>query len=97
MHAPARTVFTTNTSTLAPSALVRFVDRPEKFLALHFAIGVWDSNLGEVMGHAGTAFRRGHVDLRRCPARRRVPTLKSCPGHGAVGSAGDADDVAVAR
>jgi 3-hydroxyacyl-CoA dehydrogenase len=55
MHAPARTVFTTNTSTLAPSALVRFVDRPEKFLALHFAIGVWDSNLGEVMGHAGTA------------------------------------------
>ena len=53
-HAPAHTVFTTNTSTLAPSALVRFVDRPEKFLALHFAIGVWDSNIGEVMGHAGT-------------------------------------------
>ncbi len=53
-HAPARTVFTTNTSTLAPSALVGFVDRPEKFLALHFAIGVWDSNIGEVMGHPGT-------------------------------------------
>ena len=53
-HAPDRTVFTTNTSTLAPSALVRFVDRPEKFLALHFAIGVWNSNIGEVMGHPGT-------------------------------------------
>ena len=53
-HAPARTVFTTNTSTLAPSELVRFVDRPQKFLALHFAIGVWDSNIGEVMGHPGT-------------------------------------------
>ena len=53
-HAPDRTVFTTNTSTLAPSALVGFVDRPEKFLALHFAIGVWDSNIGEVMGHPGT-------------------------------------------
>ena len=53
-HAPARTVFTTNTSTLAPSALVGFVDRPEKFLALHFAIGVWNSNIGEVMGHPGT-------------------------------------------
>src|SRR5262245_53318932 len=52
--APARTVFTTNTSTLPPSALAGFVDRPDKFLALHFAIGVWDSNLGEVMGHAGT-------------------------------------------
>ncbi|HEU0245968.1 MAG TPA: 3-hydroxyacyl-CoA dehydrogenase [Gaiellaceae bacterium] len=52
--APARTVFTTNTSTLEPSALARFVDRPHKFLALHFTIGVWDSNIGEVMGHPGT-------------------------------------------
>ena len=52
--APARTVFTTNTSTLEPSALARFVDRPHKFLAMHFAIGVWDSNIGEVMGHPGT-------------------------------------------
>ena len=53
-HAPAHTVFTTNTSTLAPSAMVDFVDRPQQFLALHFAIGVWDSNIGEVMGHPGT-------------------------------------------
>lgn len=53
-YAPDRTVFATNTSTLPPSALAGFVDRPEKFLALHFAIGVWDSNIGEVMGHAGT-------------------------------------------
>jgi 3-hydroxyacyl-CoA dehydrogenase len=53
-HAPARTVFTTNTSTLPPSALAGFVDRPQKFLALHFAIGVWDANIGEVMGHPGT-------------------------------------------
>ena len=53
-HAPPHTVFTTNTSTLAPSALVDFVDRPQLFLALHFAIGVWDANIGEVMGHPGT-------------------------------------------
>ena len=53
-HAPAHTVFTTNTSTLLPSALAGFVDRPRKFLALHFAIGVWDANIGEVMGHPGT-------------------------------------------
>ncbi len=53
-HAPPRTVFTTNSSTLPPSLLARFVDRPERFAALHFAIGVWDANLGEVMGHAGT-------------------------------------------
>jgi 3-hydroxybutyryl-CoA dehydrogenase len=54
-HAPERTVFTTNSSTLAPSTLVGFVDRPDRFLALHFAIGVWDANIGEVMGHPGTA------------------------------------------
>ena len=53
-HAPEHTVFTTNTSTLAPSQLVPFVDRPNRFLALHFAIGVWDSNIAEVMGHPGT-------------------------------------------
>ncbi len=52
--APAHAVFATNTSTLAPSQLAGFVDRPQKFLALHFAIGVWDSNIGEVMGHPGT-------------------------------------------
>lgn len=53
-HAPAHTVFTTNSSTLPPSTLARFVDRPKQFLALHFAIGVWDANIGEVMGHPGT-------------------------------------------
>ena len=53
-NAPPRTIFTTNTSTLPPSTLAHFVDRPEKFLALHFAVGVWDSNIGEVMGHPGT-------------------------------------------
>ena len=29
-HAPARTVFTTNTSTLPPSAFLDFVDRPQR-------------------------------------------------------------------
>ena len=53
-HASKHTVFTTNTSTFTPSQLVHFVDRPRQFLALHFAIGVWDSNIGEVMGHPGT-------------------------------------------
>ncbi len=53
-HAPDRTVFTTNSSTLPPSALASFVDRPRQFLALHFAIGVWDANIGEVMGHPDT-------------------------------------------
>ncbi len=48
-HAQAQTVFTTNTSTLAPSRLASFVDRPHKFLALHFAH--W---------RMGVEYRRGH-------------------------------------
>ena len=77
-HAPARTVFTTNTSTLPPSALAGFVDRPQQFLALHFAIGVWESNIGEVMGHPGTdpaVFERvlafaGEIGLVPIPIRK---------------------------
>lgn len=52
--APAKTIFTTNSSTMVPSEIVDAVDRPEKFLALHFANGIWDANVGEVMGHPGT-------------------------------------------
>ena len=52
--APEKTIFTTNSSTILPSEIVSAVDRPEKFLALHFANGIWDANIAEVMGHAGT-------------------------------------------
>ncbi|MGI9289695.1 MAG: 3-hydroxyacyl-CoA dehydrogenase [Gammaproteobacteria bacterium] len=52
--APEKTIFTTNTSTLLPSQFANDTGRPEKFLALHFANGIWDANIGEVMGHEGT-------------------------------------------
>jgi 3-hydroxyacyl-CoA dehydrogenase len=52
--APEKTIFTTNSSTMLPSDIVDVVNRPEKFLALHFANGIWDANIGEVMGHPGT-------------------------------------------
>jgi 3-hydroxybutyryl-CoA dehydrogenase len=51
---PARTIFTTNTSTLLPSQFAHATGRPERFLALHFANEIWDRNIGEVMGHPGT-------------------------------------------
>lgn len=53
--APKKTIFTTNSSTTVPSDYATFTGRPEKFLALHFANGIWDANIGEVMGHAGTS------------------------------------------
>ncbi len=52
--AAERTIFATNTSTLLPSSFAEETGRPAKFLALHFANGIWDRNIGEVMGHAGT-------------------------------------------
>jgi len=52
--APEKTIFTTNSSTTLPSQYAEESGRPEKFLALHFANGIWDANIGEVMGHPGT-------------------------------------------
>lgn len=51
---PAKTVFTTNTSLMLPSALARFTDRPEKFLACHVGRPVWESRILEIMPHAET-------------------------------------------
>ena len=52
--APKDMIFTTNSSTTLPSDYAEHTGRPEKFLALHFANGIWDANVGEVMGHPGT-------------------------------------------
>jgi len=52
--APEKTIFTTNSSTLLPRDFLDFVDRPEKFLALHFANLIWQNNIGEVMCHKET-------------------------------------------
>jgi len=52
--APDKTIFTSNSSTTLPSEYANVTGRPEKFLALHFANGIWDANVGEVMGHPKT-------------------------------------------
>ncbi|MFD2675262.1 3-hydroxyacyl-CoA dehydrogenase [Gulosibacter bifidus] len=52
--APEKTVFASNSSTLLLSDMVSAVNRPEKFVALHFANNIWRQNIAEVMGHEGT-------------------------------------------
>jgi 3-hydroxybutyryl-CoA dehydrogenase len=52
--APVKTIFATNSSTLLPSVLATATDRPERFLALHFANNIWRQNVAEVMRHDGT-------------------------------------------
>lgn len=49
------TLFTTNTSTLAPSEFAEATGRPERFAALHFHPPVWHANIVDVMPHPGTA------------------------------------------
>ena len=52
--APAKSIFCTNSSTLLPSMFAKETNRPERFLALHFANEIWKRNTAEIMGHAGT-------------------------------------------
>lgn len=49
-------IFTTNSSTLLPSDFVDVLPEQYRsnFLALHFANGIWDANIGEIMPHPGT-------------------------------------------
>ncbi|HEX7856761.1 MAG TPA: 3-hydroxyacyl-CoA dehydrogenase [Sphingobium sp.] len=53
-HCPPKTIFTTNTSTMLPSDLAKFTDRPNRFLACHVGRPVWDAKLLEIMPHDGT-------------------------------------------
>lgn len=47
--APAKTIFTTNSSTMLPSDLMEFTGRPNKFLALHFSNLLFHCNIAEIM------------------------------------------------
>ncbi|MGI6230575.1 MAG: 3-hydroxyacyl-CoA dehydrogenase [Tractidigestivibacter sp.] len=48
-YLPEHALILTNSSTLMPSQMVSYVDRPDKFLAMHFANQYWIHNLAEVM------------------------------------------------
>ena len=52
---PARTIFTTNSSTLVPSQIAAATGRPDRFAAFHLHQPAWSSNVVDVMPHPGTA------------------------------------------
>ncbi|TCM57217.1 3-hydroxyacyl-CoA dehydrogenase [Rhizobium sp. PP-F2F-G48] len=54
IHCPAKTIFTSNTSTMLPSQIAAFTDRPERFLACHVARPIWARPMFEIMPHPGT-------------------------------------------
>ncbi len=51
---PARTIFTTNTSTLVPSMFAEATGRPDRFLAFHFH-DILHTDVVDVMPHPGTS------------------------------------------
>lgn len=53
-HCPPHTIFATNTSTLLPSMFAEATGRPDRVAALHFHPPIWDSQIVDVMPHAGT-------------------------------------------
>jgi 3-hydroxybutyryl-CoA dehydrogenase len=53
--APEKTIFATNTSSLLPSSMAQATGRPDRFVALHYANGIWQRNVAEVMGTEDTA------------------------------------------
>ena len=81
--APAKTIFTTNSSTMLPSTFAQFTGRPKMFLALHFANPIWDANVGEVMLHDGTD--KKYFDIIQNFARDigmvPIPVHKEQPGY----------------
>jgi 3-hydroxybutyryl-CoA dehydrogenase len=81
--APEKTIFTTNSSTTLPSYYAEETGRPEKFCALHFANGIWDANVGEVMGHPGTAPETFDlvVEFAKAIGMVPIPIKKEQPGY----------------
>ncbi|MEG0498254.1 MAG: 3-hydroxyacyl-CoA dehydrogenase [Carnobacterium sp.] len=80
---PEKTIFATNSSTIPPSQLVGFIDRPEKFTTLHFCTEVWKHNIGEVMMHSGTkreVFDQV-VEFAKAMGLVPIPIEKEFPGY----------------
>lgn len=53
--APEKSIFASNSSTFVPSQLIDHIDRPERYLHLHFANEIWRLNIAEVMKHERTS------------------------------------------
>jgi 3-hydroxybutyryl-CoA dehydrogenase len=81
---PARTIFTTNTSSLIPSMFAQATGRPAQFAALHFHQYVWESNVVDVMPHSGTS--KETVELLYAFAKRigQIPIVCKKESHGYV-------------
>ena len=81
--APAKTVFASNSSTMVPSQLVKFVDRPTKYLHMHFTNKIWKCNVAEIMGTDQTdpAVYQEVVDFAKAIKMVPIEIHKEQPGY----------------
>ena len=81
--AKAETIFASNSSTMIPSQIVSFTDRPEKYLHLHFANEIWKLNIAEIMKHDGTSTEvfEEVIEFAKAIAMVPIPIHKEQPGY----------------
>lgn len=81
--APDKTIFVTNSSTMLPSQFAEATDRPEKFLALHFANEIWKNNTAEIMKHPGTNMDvfQDVIEFAKAIGMVALPLHKEQPGY----------------
>lgn len=81
--AKKETIFASNSSTMIPSQLVDFTDRPEKYLHLHFANEIWRLNIAEIMKHEGTSPEvfEEVIEFAKAIAMVPIPIHKEQPGY----------------
>jgi 3-hydroxybutyryl-CoA dehydrogenase len=81
---PARTIFTTNTSSLVPSMFAEATGRPAQFAALHFHQFVWESNVVDIMPHPGTSPETVEVLLAFAKRIGQIPIMLKKESHAYV-------------
>jgi 3-hydroxyacyl-CoA dehydrogenase len=82
-YCSSHTIFCTNTSTLLPSQLAESTGRPERFLAFHYAMEIWESPMVEVMRHPSTSDESFKAMLEFAEVSQLVPIKmeKEQPGY----------------
>jgi 3-hydroxybutyryl-CoA dehydrogenase len=81
---PERTLFTTNSSYIAPSLIADACGRPERFAALHFHKNVWHSNVTDIMPHAGTSPETTQLLVEFAKQIDQIPVVVRNEGSGHV-------------
>lgn len=78
-----KTIFASNSSTMTPSQIVDFTDRPEKYLHLHFANEIWKLNIAEIMKHERTSDEVFETIIEFAKEIAMIPILlhKEQPGY----------------